>query len=104
MSNKFYEIRFVHCNNTRIFCTLQQVSGQIVGSKQTRNTIRFCDSNIPFPLLNESLILTVQYVFKIYDLMHSWLIRVLLVDDRLHTNMTHDAFNDLFSVETLCRQ
>jgi hypothetical protein len=30
MSNKFYQISFVHCINTRILCELQQVSGQIV--------------------------------------------------------------------------
>jgi len=35
ISNKLYEIRFVHCNDTRILCKLQQVSGQTVGSKQT---------------------------------------------------------------------
>ena len=29
------KIRSVHCNNTRILCALQQVSGQTVGSKQT---------------------------------------------------------------------
>ena len=35
ISNMFYYIRIVHCNNTRILCTLQQVSGQTVGSKLT---------------------------------------------------------------------
>jgi len=41
---------------------------------------------------------------RFMTLMRSWLIRVSLVDDRLHTNMIQDAFHGLFSVETLCRQ
>jgi len=35
ISNNFYFTRFVHCNNTRILCTPQQVCGQTVGSKPT---------------------------------------------------------------------
>jgi len=37
-------------------------------------------------------------------LKHSWLIRVSLVADCLHTNMTQDCFHDSFSVETLYSQ
>ena len=37
-------------------------------------------------------------------LKHSWLIRVPLVADCLHTNMTQDCFHDSFSVETLYSQ
>jgi len=40
---------------------------------------------------------------RFMTLMHSWLIRVSLVVDCLHTNMTQDTFHDWFSVET-CRQ
>ena len=35
ISNKFYYIRFVHCNNTGTLRKLQHMSGQTVGSKQT---------------------------------------------------------------------
>ena len=35
ISNVFYYIRTVYCNNTRIPCTLQEVSGQTVGLKLT---------------------------------------------------------------------
>jgi len=42
----------------------------------------------------------VHYVFKIYDT-YAFMV---LVDDCLHTNMTQDAFHNLFSVERLCRQ
>jgi len=35
ISNKFCQISFAHCNNTRFLCALHQGSGQTVGSKQT---------------------------------------------------------------------
>jgi len=41
---------------------------------------------------------------RFMTLTQSWLIRVLLVNDQLHTNMIQYAFHDLFNVETLCRQ
>ena len=51
ISNEFYQIRFVRCNNTRLLCKLQPVSGQSVGSKQTyfvgRNSRELLADNMP---------------------------------------------------------
>ena len=37
--------RFVHCNDTRILCALQQVSAQTFGSKQTHCILKVWDSH-----------------------------------------------------------